>query len=434
MQMKRVMWPASILLAATVGACGSSDKNNGGVVNPNTGVDPMMMQPGVMAGSGGTAAPVDMMAGAAAPTEMMPVAGNTGSAGTAPQPEPDAGTMMPDTGGGDEDIRGKCEINSGFPGDDACLLPPAAGEGMQIHIGPSNYDDPAEIDKFRFTPGSESSECWSFHTPNTEDIYYQTFVLSGRPGTHHIINTMYSTDHADGTTFTLCRDPGTGTTPDILANLPGASKAYMPRRPVAPENANLGRPIPANTASQADMHYFNFTQEDILREFWMNIYYVPKEQVEMEPLQIRGMGGIGWQIAPGTDKVYQYSAPITQDGRIIELLGHYHAHGVRFAAYLQRATGEQMKVFEMYDYLDPLIFSYNSITTNPEFSDNAGGAYTGILEVKAGDTLQWECHIINDSQATLDYSNAVETGEMCNLWGATVGPNINSVLFFETPF
>ena len=182
------------------------------------------------------------------------------------------------------------------------------------------------------------------------------------------------------------------------------------------------------------MHYFNFTQEDILREFWMNIYYVPKEQVQDEARQIRGMGGVGWSITPGTDHVYQYSAPISQAGRIIQLLGHYHAHGKRFTAWVKRASGERLKVFEMYDYLDPQIFNYNSITENPDFSEAAAGATSGILDVAAGDTLQWECHIINDSQVTLSYTNEVKTGEMCNLWGASVGPVINSVLIFETPF
>jgi hypothetical protein len=334
----------------------------------------------------------------------------------------------------DEDPRGKCNINSGYPGDEACLLPPDPSEGFQIHIGPKDYADAAQVAPFVFRPGQETSQCWTFHTPNTEDIYYQGWVLSGRPGTHHIINTMYATDQEDGTTFTACRDPGTGTTPDIIDNLPGASKAYMPREEAAPENANLGRMIPANALSQADMHYFNFTQEDILREFWMNIYYIPKEQVQDEAKQIRGMGGVGWLIAPGTDHVYQYSIPITSSGRIIQLLGHYHAHGKRFTAWVKRASGERQKVFEMYDYLDPQIFNYNSVTTNPDFSDAAAGATSGILEVASGDTLQWECHIINDSQVTLDYSNKVETGEMCNLWGASVGPVINQVLIFETPF
>jgi hypothetical protein len=211
----------------------------------------------------------------------------------------------------------------------------------------------------------------------------------------------------------------------------------MARRPAAPENKGLGRPLPAKSYIQADEHYFNFTDKAILREFWLNLYYIKKEDVTETPLQIRGMGGFAWSsspIQPGTDKVYQYSAPINADGRIVELLGHYHAHGKRFTAYLLRASGEQIKVFEMYDYKDPLVFDYNSVTKNPPFSDNAGGAWTGPLPVKAGDTLQWECHIVNDSMTPLRYTNQVNTGEMCNLWGASVGPKIDALLSGEKPF
>ena len=88
----------------------------------------------------------------------------------------------------------------------------------------------------------------------------------------------------------------------------------------------------------------------------------------------------------------------------------------------------------MYDYLEPLIFDYDTVTENPDFSENAGGAFTGVLEVKAGDTLQWECRIVNDSSATLRYTNQVNTGEMCNIWGASVGTKIDKLAFAETPF
>jgi len=43
-----------------------------------------------------------------------------------------------------------------------------------------------------------------------------------------------------------------------------------------------------------------------------------------------------------------------------------------------------------------------------------------MLEVKDGDTLLWDCHIINDGTSPLTYTNAVKTGEMCNLWGSSL--------------
>jgi hypothetical protein len=331
------------------------------------------------------------------------------------------------------DLRGKCDIHSGYAGDETCLPPPSDGEGMQIHIGPSNYDDPEEVKKFLLRPGEERSECWTFHTPNDKPIYYQTFVLSGRPGTHHIIDTMFTDAQklTDGG-FTICADPGTGSNSNIIDNLPGASKPYMPRGHVAPENAHIGRKIPAHAASQADMHYFNFTDHDILREFWLNIYFVSPDQIAEDAQQIRGMGGFSWSsqpIAPHTDKVYSYSCPISGDGRILSLLGHYHSHGKQFTASLKRKNGDVEKIFEMFDYMDPATFEYDSIIKNPSFSEGSAGAVSGMLEVHDGDTLVWDCHVVNDSEVGLTYVNEVKTGEMCNLFGASLGvQRINCLL------
>jgi hypothetical protein len=44
-----------------------------------------------------------------------------------------------------------------------------------------------------------------------------------------------------------------------------------------------------------------------------------------------------------------------------------------------------------------------------------------MLDVHDGDVLSWECHVVNDSNVGLKYVNEVKTGEMCNLWGASLG-------------
>ena len=323
------------------------------------------------------------------------------------------------------DVRGKCDLNSGYPGDEACIPAPPAEMGMQIHVGPTNYDDADEVAKFILKPGQEVSECWTFRTPNDEAIYYQTSALSGRPGTHHIIDTMYEGEIPEGG-FTKCADGSgrSGGSVKSIGALPGASKPYMPRDVVAPEYAHVGAMIPAHALAQADMHYFNFTDHDIVREFWLNVYYVDPSEVHETGRQIAALGGFSWNnnpIPPNTDQVYRYSCPIKGDGYIMSLLGHYHAHGKRFTAYLERAGSDPAKVFEMYDYQDPAMFQYNSVVENPLFSDAAPGAISGQLAVRDGDMLTWECHIVNDSDVALRYVNEVQTGEMCNLWGTSVG-------------
>jgi hypothetical protein len=327
-----------------------------------------------------------------------------------------------------QDIRGHCDLKTDFADDRACIPAPKPSEGIQLHFGPSRYDDPEAVAKFIMHPGEESSECFTLRTPNADKITYQTSVLSGRAGTHHMINTIYSGELPTGS-FGRCggqmADPDAAEPATPIGSLPGASKAYMPRGKVAPEYAHVGRTLDGHALVQGDMHYFNFTDKDILREVWINLYFAPSDaEITEYSAQVRGFGGLSWNrepIQPGTDRVYKYECPISGNGKIMNLLGHYHAHGKRFTASLLRTSGDVEKVFEMYDYLDPATFDYNSVTTNPKFSDNAAGALSGVLSVADGDVLQWECHIINDSNTPLSYTNEVKTGEMCNVWGYSIG-------------
>jgi hypothetical protein len=338
-----------------------------------------------------------------------------------PGQNPDPNTTDPKGDSPYPDLRGTCDIKSAYGGDEKCVKAPSAEEGMQLHVGPKNYDDEAEVAQYLMEPGDESSLCWTFKTPNTEDIYYQTSLLSGRDGTHHIINTMFQPGAAEDGGFRACDGDRTMQ----VGSIPGASKSYMPRGTVAPEYVDVGRKIIATATIQSDMHYFNFTDKTILREYWLNIYYAPKEDIKREALPIRGFGGLGWRgagaIQPGTDMVYKYACPIVGDGHILNLLGHYHSHGKRFTASLIRKSGEVEKVFEMFNYEDPATFEYNSVVSNPEFSTINSGAVSGQLAVADGDQLQWECHIINDGDVPLTYINEVKNGEMCNMWGASVG-------------
>ncbi|HET8936758.1 MAG TPA: hypothetical protein VFN67_25115 [Polyangiales bacterium] len=386
--------------------------------------------PAATAAQAPAAATVQGVAGAAAtaPGSATP-AGNIDNSAMANPAVPNLGMAMTATAAAADpnaypDLRGGCAINSGYPDDHACITAPAPSEGIQIHIGPKNYNDPAEVAKFIMKPGEESSQCWTYRTPNTEDIFFQSYVLSGRAGTHHVLGSKLQGDLPIDQAFGRCADTREGGEVVNLGPMPMATKAYMPRTHVAPENEHIAQRLPANVLAQADMHYYNFTDHDILREIWINLYTAPKEQITGEVLRIRGMGGFGWNdmpIEPGTNMVYQYECPIVGEGRILELLGHYHAHGVRFGASLKRKAGTPEKVFEMYSYEDPAGFEYNSVTKNPAFTQNAAGAFSGILEVHDGDVLAWECHIINDSDTPLHYTNEVKTGEMCNLWGHSFG-------------
>jgi hypothetical protein len=397
-------------------ALGCSSSGNPAPAGPPTTVGPAMPAP---TGAAGGAAPSTMMP---PPSTMTPPT-NPPQGGAPAQDPPDDMMTPPTVTPPDDmpadaypDLRGMCTISSGFPNDDACITAPPAGEGFQVHVGPDDYTNMTEVNKFVLPAGMELTECYTVALPNTEDVFYQTTLVSGRSGTHHVIANYAAAGTPTGE-FTL------GCPGGALGTLPGAPTAYVPRARVAPEYADVGRRIPANSVGMFDMHYFNFTQEPLLREFWLNIYTMDEESVKREALQMRGYGGVTWSfspIQPGTDMVYKYSHPITGNGFIMALLGHYHAHGVRFTMSITR-SGMTTKVYETFDYNDPIIFNYNSITQNPPFADGQAGATSGILEVMNGDVLNWECHVINDGTVPLRYTNQVNTGEMCNAWGHSVG-------------
>jgi hypothetical protein len=74
-------------------------------------------------------------------------------------------------------------------------------------------------------------------------------------------------------------------------------------------------------------------------------------------------------------------------------------------------------------------FYFDSLTNNPSFTGSAAGAHSGSLNVQAGDVLEWECRVDNDSDIALRYTNEIQAGEMCNLFGETVGVNVSCVVF-----
>jgi hypothetical protein len=297
-------------------------------------------------------------------------------------------------------------------------------------VGPANYDDPNEVAKFVVKAGEEKTECYTFRTTNEKDLSYQTSAVSARAGTHHIVNTIWSGDMPTGSFGgQICGsgiDPLDPNAPQQIAAAPGASKPYMERGSVAPEFADVARTLPAKALITSSIHYYNFTDKDMLREFWINFYYPPKDvEIKRTTKDIAAIGGLGWvlnPIQPGTDKVYKYECPIAGDGWIYSLIGHYHMHGKHFAASLKRkSTGMSEKIFEMYDPHDPAVFEYNSVVMNPGFSAMGPGAVSGMLPISDGDVLQWECSILNDSDHPLTYANEVNTAEMCNVYGETVG-------------
>ena len=79
---------------------------------------------------------------------------------TGPAPGPDTNVPACDDGVASATVPcskdpDPCGLNSGFPGDEYCIPPPPEGKGIQIHFGPNDYTDAAEVAKYLIRPGEE---------------------------------------------------------------------------------------------------------------------------------------------------------------------------------------------------------------------------------------------------------------------------------------
>ena len=52
---------------------------------------------------------------------------------------------------------------------------------------------------------------------------------------------------------------------------------------------------------------------------------------------------------------------------------------------------------------------------------NNEGGWNGILDLKAGDTIQWSCDVNNTQNSTLRFTNQTFLGEMCIIDAEAVG-------------
>lgn len=310
-------------------------------------------------------------------------------------------------------------FDTGYGGDDYCILPPPSELGTQVHVGPESYDniDPGYI----MQPGREYSDYYFTNTTNAESHFFYRVNMRMRPGSHHMINRMLPIDRTDG-----WRDDGDNADG---RGFPGAQRPDQDRPngilQVPPENAGIGDEIEANQQFSFNLHHFNLTDRPALREIWVNIWYKPEAEVT------ETMGRIGiygnprdLDIPVGEQRVLHYKCDVASDTRVLSFSGHRHSSTARFGVWLEPADGgPDVVLYESFDYTDMPTYSYDSISQNPVPSvPNADdGALTGMLELHRGDELHFVCDVTNTGDQTLRFANEVETGEMCILFGNRTG-------------
>jgi hypothetical protein len=330
-------------------------------------------------------------------------AGSTGSPGL----DPLTGTLMPPSDSRTAGTPRACALDTPFPGDDACIPPPKQGEGIQIHFGPSRYDDPAELEPWLLNPGDEVVDCKTYQMPEG-GFPFAEWELSARPGQHHSVHVLNKSEDRYDICFSSNRP---STVPDLLV-----SSSPRPRRvAVAPENAAIARNIPDHAPAIAWVHSFNFTDGPLLSELWLNLY-VPRETPVVYDVPFH-LGQDGEIVSdPNAGDVARFSCPIaaTEDGRLLSLTALTLPSTRSFEARLRREDGDALELLRAggvtaEDFEGPTTLRYDSVTVNPMPSPMQAGGFSGQVELLPGDVLEWECRI--------DRSTA-SPGHMCELAGS----------------
>jgi len=415
------------ILLASLG-CGSEDGVQ--TEGPSTATPPPATT------TAGSASPVGVGVAGSAPTGAAgtgaSVTAGTGSAmaGTgAPAPSPAAGTgaavppgpgTMPMPGGptttptpdkGKPLAMDECGLKTNYDGDNYCIKPPPVAEGFQLHMGPTSYDNPEA--KYILMPGQEVTSDFQAMSTNDKPIhfYYRQFRM--RPGAHHNIITIASTA---GRGFDQGRRIGTSN--HLAEDSPAGGI-------IAPENEGVGIKMEPNTALNVNLHSINTTDKPQLRELWINFWYKDSAKVTDEVEEMFQTGSVTFAVQPHADVMLgPFKCTVAGEGRMLWFYGHRHANNKRFSAWRVR-NGQRELFYEGLNWEEPLVLEYSSTVKNtvPDLAAGIEGGWSGILDLKAGDVLEWECHVVNKTDGVLRFTNNTFTGEMCIMDAELVGAN-----------
>jgi hypothetical protein len=245
-------------------------------------------------------------------------------------------------------------------------------------------------------------------SPNDQDIYFYYRQYRMRPTAHHVILST-----SNGSTFGDGRRIGTANT----------SQDFPVDGVIAPEDRGVGLPLGPHSPITVDFHAINPGQEPALRELWVNFWYRDPSEVTEIANEWFKIGSMTFAIAPYTSTTLgPYTCTVQGDGRMLWLYGHRHANNVRFTVNRVRGTQRDV-IYDAYYWDEPLLLEYNSRTQNPapDYERGIEGGWSGPLDLRTGDVIEWQCDVVNQRNVTLRFANETYTGEMCIVDAEAVG-------------
>jgi hypothetical protein len=312
-----------------------------------------------------------------------------------------------------------CGLRSGYAGDEYCLQPPPPGRGIQLHVGPANYTDLAELEPYLVQPGQDLISYLTVPLPANGPVRYSYVKLSMRPGAHHLINTVITGQPIPG--FSKSRTDCGG---QFIASFPSSNAPILespPQGVPAPENEGLAAKLPSGASLCLDYHRYNDRDAPALTEAWYNIWFAESVAPAQLVLDTVISAGPFEPIPAHARLLLSATTTVSGQGHILSLLGHHHVAVGRLSVSINDAL-----VYDSYDWSDPHRFQYDSLTLNPALSPATrhDGAYSGSLAIQAGDQLRVECEVYNPSNSPMAFGGDLVTNEMCVLLMSSIGSSL----------
>jgi hypothetical protein len=268
------------------------------------------------------------------------------------------------------------------------LPKPEPGKGYQLHI--PAFPVPADFEREIFV---------RYPIGNTEEIYVSGYKAKMRPGTHHLV--AYKVDENAGLPLPkigVIRDQNLANgTINLLSNINNSDFIVEATSPEYEIDLPAGYALPmkANQTLDLNSHYFNKTGKTLFGEVFLNIYTIPKSEVQ-HFLKEFSIDAEEINIPPNSTKEIVTIHTMEEKTNLIMVTSHYHKRGKKFDIYGVGGANDGKLLYTSTDYVHPVIDFHG---TNP-------------IVLQKGDKLKVVATYVNETNRTIQFGPTSED-EMC---------------------
>jgi hypothetical protein len=351
--------------------------------------------------------------------------------------------------------------DTGFLGDEFCILPPPPDKGLQVGFHPQGTDYWEQLsaqdmggyqapdEAFIVEAGGEETRNYWIATRNAEPRNYYRTYFRMRTGSHHNIITLHEPGEGDAWVESAGDAlPGLfGSPAGERIGVLGGQQRPDDSTPVTlqapPEDEGLYLEWPVDPTVLFNLHHFNTTDGPILKEGWVNLWFAEEPETRVQwyfgmPLsQVASL-----EVQPQTTQDLHYRWDVTKPARLLRVFGHRHAWTSNFSSWIVRAGRDEPEpIYQSFDWFDMPTYRYDSVVNNPALNPElrVDGAVSGVLELDAGDELHFNCRVeFTEERAfaedapspsaigPLRFANEAYTGEMCIQFGNVTGAGLGT--------